>query len=182
MFLSNYLFIHVLPPRIQLNACDVIIPNLNFIQIFCFDFIIPLNPPTPKKGIRKVYILVETSLISTKINNSSPPNSPLLHSDRTFMTKKVKSDSEAKKSWGFYRTTVTGMIEPAPVAIATESSSQVIDTVGLIGPLGIRIGPLPEAQLPHRLCINKIKPQINQHYPSSKLKSVNLTQIQVKFK
>lgn len=51
------------------------------------------------------------------------------------------------------------MIEPAPIAVSTESSPEVIDTIGLIWPLRVRFGPTTEAQLPHRLCIHKIKPQ-----------------------
>lgn len=77
------------------------------------------------------------------------------------------------------------MIEPAPIAIPAESRPQVIDTIRLIGPLGVRFGASTEAQLPHRLCIHKIKPQTNHitkiQAEVSKFES-NSTEIQMKFK
>lgn len=52
-----------------------------------------------------------------------------------------------------YRTAIAGMIEPTPRTVPTKPRPQVIDTVGLIGPLGVRLHAAARSQLPPRLCI-----------------------------
>lgn len=48
-------------------------------------------------------------------------------------------------------TTITGMIEPTPRTIPTKARLQIVDAVGLVGPLRVRLATAPQSQLPQRL-------------------------------
>ena len=45
------------------------------------------------------------------------------------------------------------MIEPTPRTIPTKARLQIVDAVGLVGPLRVRLATAPQSQLPQRLCI-----------------------------